>query len=114
MKLFITVMFLALSSFLYAQETILTQDAITKPSLSIRCKELHQERSEKIKIQQKLNALLQRNRIIIKKTPTSKETVIAKLKSNQIRIKNELHLITLQIQTMEENIIRSGCPGLTL
>jgi hypothetical protein len=114
MKLLIPVMFLALSSFVNAQETILTQDAITKPSLSIRCKELHQERSEKIKVQQKLNALLQRNRIIIKKTPTTKEIVLAKLKSNQIRIKNELHLMTLQIQTMEENIIRSGCPGLAL
>lgn len=90
------------------------QDAITKPSLSLRCKELHKERSEKIKVQQRLNALLQRNQDLIKKSPRAREGLHARLKANQVRIKNELHLTNLQIQTMEENIVRSGCPGLAL
>lgn len=107
-------MFLAVSGLGMAQDDALMQDAITKPSLSLRCKELHQERSDKIKMQQKLNALLQRNKSLIKKSPKAKEILHARLLSNQIRVKNELHLTNLQIETQEENIVRSGCPGLAL
>lgn len=90
------------------------QDAITKPALSLRCKELFQERSDKIKVQQKLNALLQRNQEIIKKSPKARETLHARLLANQVKVKNELYLATLKIETMEETIVRSGCPGLSL
>lgn len=107
-------MFLALSPGLFAQDEALMQDAITKPVLSLRCKELFKERSDKIKIQQRLNALAQRNETLIKKSPKAKETLHARMKSTQIKIRNELHLTNLQIEAMEENIVRSGCPGLSL
>lgn len=110
----VTVMFLALLSPVWGQDDALMQDAITKPSLSLRCKDLHKERSDKVKMQQKLNALLQRNQTLIKKSPRARESMHARLKSNQVRIKNELHLTNLQIETMEENIVRSGCPGIAL
>lgn len=90
------------------------QDAITKPVLSLRCKELFKERAEKIKIQQRLNALLSRNQDLIKKSPKAKEGLHSRLMSNQVKVKNELYLTNLQIETMEENIVRSGCPGLSL
>lgn len=90
------------------------QDAITKPVLSLRCKELFKERADKIKIQQRLNALLQRNEDLIKKTPSNKQTLQGRLNSTRVKIKNELYLANLQIETMEENIVRSGCPGLSL
>ncbi len=61
MKPIMTVILLALLGVSFAQEDYLMQDAITKPSLSLRCKELLRERSEKVKVQQRLNALLQRN-----------------------------------------------------
>lgn len=92
----------------------LTQDITTRPALSLRCKDLHSERSAKIKIQQKLNALLQRNQQLIKKSPKARQTLHATLKSNAVRIENELYLTNLQIEKMEENIIRSGCPGIAL
>ncbi len=114
MFLRITVIVLAFSFLARAQDEALMQDAITKPALSLRCKELFKDRSEKILIQQRLNALLQRNQSLLKKTPTEKNTLVARLKSNQVRVKNELHLANLQIEAMEENIIRSGCPGLSL
>jgi hypothetical protein len=114
MKLFFTVMILALSFSLWGQDESLMQDAITKPSLSLRCKEMHKERSEKIKMQQRLSALLQRNQGLVKKSPKAREGLHAQLKSNQIRIRNELHLTNLQIDSIEENIIRSGCPGISL
>lgn len=107
-------MFLALPGLVYGQDDVLMQDAITKPSLSLRCKELHKDRADKIKVQQKLNALLQRNQELIKKSPRARESMHLRLKANQVRIKNELHLTNLQIETMEENIVRSGCPGLAL
>jgi uncharacterized protein YhaN len=114
MKMNFTVMILALSISVFAQNEALMQDAITKPVLSRRCKELFKERADKIKIQQRLNALHQRNKDLITKSPKAKDTLHARLKSNEIRVKNELHLATLQIEAMEENIVRSGCPGLSL
>ena len=107
-------MFLALSLPAFAQSESLMQDAITKPVLSLRCKELFKDRADKIKMQQRLNALLQRNEDLIKKSPSAKQTLHARMKATQIRIKNELYLTNLQIETMEENIVRSGCPGLSL
>ena len=90
------------------------QDVTSRPALSLRCKELHSERTSKIKIQQKLNALIQRNQLLIKKSPQAKQTLHAKLSSNALRLENELYLTNLQIEKMEENIVRSGCPGISL
>jgi hypothetical protein len=114
MKLIFTVIVLALSLSSQAQDESLMQDAITKPVLSLRCKELFKERSDKIKIQQKLNALLQRNEDLIKKSPKAKQTLHARLESTKVKVKNELYFTNLQIESMEENIVRSGCPGLSL
>lgn len=114
MKLSLTVILLALSWSLMAQEESLMQDAITKPTLSLRCKELFKERAEKIKVQQRLNALFQRSQDLIRKTPSSKPSLQNRLQSNQVKIKNELYLVNLQIESMEESIVRSGCPGLSL
>lgn len=114
MKRFLTVIVLALSIVSFAQEEAIMQDAITKPVLSLRCRELFKERADKIKIQQRLNGLLQRNEDLIRKSPKARETLHGRLKANQVKVKNELHLTNLQIETMEENIVRSGCPGLSL
>jgi len=114
MKFLFTVILLALSADSPAQEGYLMQDAITKPALSLRCKEVLGERNEKIKVQQRLNALLQRNQDLIKKTPKAKPSMHNRLLSNQIKIKNELYLTNLNIENMEENIVRSGCPGISL
>ena len=114
MKSILTVIVLALSLTGNTQEEALMQDAITKPVLSLRCKELFKERSQKIKVQQRLNALLQRNEDLLKKTPKNKETLLSRMNASRIKIKNELYLANLQLETMEENIVRSGCPGLSL
>lgn len=114
MKSILTVIVLALSLGSFAQVDVLMQDGITKPIQSQRCKELFKEREQKIKVQQKLNSLLQRNQNLIRKTPENKEGVVGRLKSTQVKIKNELYLVNMQVETMEENIIRSGCPGLSL
>jgi hypothetical protein len=114
MKLSLTVIVLALYSVVFAQDDSLMRNAIDRPALSLRCKDLVKERDAKIKIQQRLTSLLQRNEDLIKKSPRAKNSLHAKLKASQIRVKNELYLANLQIDTMEENIIRSGCPGIGL
>ncbi len=114
MKLFITVILLAQMGISFAQDDSLMQDSITKPALSLRCKELLRERSEKVKVQQRLNALLQRNENLIKKSPRAKDSLHSRLKSTEVKIKNEIYLTNLNIETMEENIVRSGCPGISL
>jgi hypothetical protein len=114
MKNIITVILLALTFTVFAQDDILMQDAITKPALSTRCKELFKDRSHKITVQQRLNALLQRNTDLIKRTPKNKMSIHTRLKASQIKVKNELQLTTMNIESQEENIVRSGCPGLAL
>ncbi len=114
MKSFGTVILLALTMLSFAQEDELLRDPITKPALSLRCKELVKERDAKVRVQQRLQGLLQRNRDLVKKTPNARETLHARVEAHQIRVRNELHLAELQIQTMEENIVRSGCPGIAL
>jgi hypothetical protein len=114
MKYILAVIFLAQGARAQNQEEALMRDAISRPALSLRCKELHSERTDKIKTQQRLNALLQRNRDLIKKSPKAKESLHARLESTQLKIKNEIHLTNLQIESMEENIVRSGCPGIAL
>jgi len=114
MKSITTVILLAYSLSVLAQEAEFHTPDFSKPILSLRCKELLKERNEKVKVQQKYNALLQRNRDLIKKSPKARESYQNRLLSNQVKIKNELHLTNLSIQTMEENIVRSGCPGISL
>jgi hypothetical protein len=114
MKSSLTVILLALTLSSFAQEDDLLQDPITRPALSLRCKEMIKERDAKVKVQQRLQGLLQRNRDLIKKTPRAKETLHARVEAHQIRVRNELHLTELQIQTMEENVVRAGCPGISL
>lgn len=114
MRLIISVILLALSFAVFAQDDYLMQDAITKPALSLRCKELLRERGDKVKVQQRLNALLQRNQDLIKKSPKAKPSMHNRLLSSQVKIKNEIHLTNLNIETQEENIVRSGCPGISL
>lgn len=114
MKLILTVIVLALTCTLFAQDEALMQDAIVRPPMSLRCKELFKERADKIKIQQKLNALLQRNEDLIRKSPKAKQTLHGRLNSSRVKVKNELYLTNVSIETMEENIVRSGCPGLSI
>ncbi len=114
MKSILTVIVLALSATTYAQDEALLQDAITKPVLSQRCRELFKERADKIKVQQRLNGLLQRNDELLKKSPKAKGTIHARLNSTRVKIRNELYLTNLQVESMEETIVRSGCPGLSL
>ncbi len=114
MKGIVTILTLSLTLPLKAQTFDISRDVITDPNLSLRCKEQMKERAEKIKFRQKLNDLMKRNDVLLKKMPQTRPSMVKRLEANQISVKNELYLADLQVKAMEETIIRSGCPGINL
>lgn len=90
------------------------RDIIKDPALSYRCKSLLQDRNDKVKVKQKLKALMQKNKKLQSQTPENKKSLTAKLTLSENELTNMLSLTELQIKSMEENIIRKGCPGIKL
>jgi len=113
-KRIVTLLTLSLTLPVWGQTFDISRDVITDPNLSLRCKEQMKERAEKIKFRQKLNDLMNRNDVLLKKMPQTRPSMIKRLEANQISVKNELYLADLQVKAMEETIIRSGCPGINL
>jgi len=87
---------------------------ITDPSISRRCEVLTETRTEKIANKQRILSLIERNKHLQKITPINKITVKRKLEVNLGRLEHELSLTQAQIQFQEENIVRKGCPGISL
>ena len=111
MKTVFILIFLSLN--LWAQESGI-KDLIRDPALSFRCKALLSKRNEKVQVKQRLDALYNRTKSLWRKTPGNKKTLRDKLKLSGRQIKNHLRLSQLRIRHMEEDIIRKGCPGITL
>ena len=109
--LFIFLIFMNFSAF---TQVAGVRDIIKDPALSYRCKSLLKDRNDKVKTKQKLKSMLQRTNKLLTQTPENKKTLIAKLTVSKNEISNLLHLTKLKISTMEENIIRRGCPGINL
>lgn len=112
MKWVLLTLILSLNS--WAQNESLTQDIITDPNTSRRCKELLVSRSKQQKMRNRLSDLMQRNQNLLKENPDNKKTIEKKLLSLNRKIRNELYLSTLKLSGLEEKIIRSGCPGIRL
>jgi uncharacterized GH25 family protein len=114
-KLVSTILFVLFFTIFNAHSQVIgTRSIITDPALSYRCKALLKQRKEKIKTKQKLKSMLQRNNKLLKQTPQNKKTLITKLSISKNEITNYLSLTKLKIKSMEENIIRKGCPGIKL
>lgn len=90
------------------------KDIIHDPAISRRCKALLEQRSEKVRGQQKLNSLILRNRKLQEKLRESQKTVRTRLELNKVQLRNNLRLVQMRLKSMEENIVRKGCPGITL
>jgi predicted ArsR family transcriptional regulator len=97
-----------------AQSAGAMKELLTDPNVSLRCKEMLEERSEKIQIRQKLSALIERNLALVRGLSNSREQMKKRLEANYRLLKNEHYLATLQVQSREEMIIRNGCPGINL
>jgi len=87
---------------------------INDPAISRRCELLVEKRNDKLFHKQKLMGLIERNKHLQKICPENKKSVKRKLEINLGHLEHELTLTLTQIQFHEENIIRKGCPGITL
>lgn len=105
--------FIGAEQSVFAQSTPL-KDLIRDPIVSRRCKALLGERDQKVKIKQRLNALLLRNQKLQKSLKPSQEITMKRLLLNEIQLRNNYRLTEIKVEAMDENIIRKGCPGITL
>lgn len=90
------------------------KNIITDPAISRRCKAMLKDRSEKIQVQQKINALLMRNEKLQRRARPTQKLVKQELTLNHTRLENNLRLTKFRIKSMEEDIIRKGCPGISI
>lgn len=111
-KILITVVFIS-SANIFAQDSTFN-DIITDPVISRRCKSLLKERRKKIRIRQRLNAMILRNEKLQRSLRPTQNVAKQKLQLNKTQLRNNLRLTAIRVQSMEENIIRKGCPGITL
>jgi hypothetical protein len=95
-------------------QLVSVKDIIRDPVISQRCKILLKRRSKKIRVQQKLNAMILRNKKAHDELKPSQKVTRQKLQLNKTQLRNNLKLVKLRIKSMEENIVRQGCPGITL
>lgn len=87
---------------------------ITDPSIARRCELLTETRNQKLINKQRILSLMERNKYLQKVTPSNKISVKKKLETNLGHLEHELILTQTQIQYHEENIVRKGCPGISL
>jgi hypothetical protein len=109
--LFLTV-FIGIFSKCYAEDYKRT--VINDPSISRRCEILSEARLEKITHKQRILGLIERNKHLQKISPENKVSIKRKLETNLGHLEHELDLTLTQIQFHEENIVRKGCPGISL
>lgn len=108
------IILLALFSSIAYSQVEGVRDIIKDPSVSKRCKSLIHERDEKIHTQQKINSLILRNKKLLKRAQSNQVSAIKRLEITQTSLENNLRLTKYRIKAMEENIVRKGCPGISL
>jgi hypothetical protein len=106
------IVFVGLSSSLRAEDYRGT--VITDPSIARRCEILTENRNQKVINKQKIQSLIERNKHLQRIAPENKLTLKKQLETNLGHLEHELILTDKQIQFQEENIIRKGCPGISL
>lgn len=90
------------------------RSVITDPSLSRRCEALLEERNFKVQNKQRLESMIVRNQSLQRVAPENKVKARKKLERHLARVQQERELTLLQIQDIEETIVRQGCPGIQL
>ena len=110
-----TSLFCIIPSSLFSKEEFLPErSVVTDPSLSRRCEVLLKRRKERVRHKLKLMALSRRNLNLQKNLTPEKETLRKKLKKNHYEINLEINLLRQKIKREDEEVIRTGCPGVIL
>lgn len=87
---------------------------ITDPSTTRRCDELINERKEKINYKNKILSLIDKNKKLKMMSPPEKISIHEILDKTTKSLEDKLEIASQKIQTSGEEIIRLGCPGITL
>ncbi|MFZ8933605.1 MAG: hypothetical protein ACO20H_04665 [Bacteriovoracaceae bacterium] len=87
---------------------------IEDPSFSTKCAVLLDERTKKIDLKNRILGLIDRNRRLRKITPGEKQSIVNKLETNFTELRRELYLTRQKILNSDEEIVRKGCPGITI
>ena len=110
--LIISIIFLGLYSEVRAENKNLDFDTYIPPTSSTLCASLKKTLRERRRHKQKLAYLLARNKTLQKEVSKRKKSIIVKLRENRTEIKIHQQKNLLQIQSIEEKVIRKGCPGI--
>ena len=112
---------LIISFFCFVQYPLLSKEkfmpersVVTDPSLSRRCEVLLKRRKERVRHKLKLMALSRRNLNLQRNLTPEKETLRKKLKKNHYEINLEISLLKQKIKREDEEVIRTGCPGVII
>ena len=108
----IFIIFLGLYDRVHAENKKLDFDTYIPPTSSTLCASLKKTLQERRRHKQKLAYLLARNKTLQKEVSKRRKSIIAKLRENQTEIKIHQQKNLLQIQSIEEKVIRKGCPGI--
>jgi ADP-dependent phosphofructokinase/glucokinase len=87
-------------------------DIYIPPSSSTVCASLKKSLRKRINHKQKLEFLLIRNKKILKEVSKRRKSIIKKLGENKTELRTKKLKNSFQIKTLEEKIIRRGCPGI--
>mgnify|MGYP001428009373 CR=1 FL=1 len=87
-------------------------DIYIPPTSSIVCDSLKKGLRSQINQKQKIDFLLIRNRKLLKAISQRKKTLITQLRENQTKLRSRKLKNVYKIKTLEEKIIRQGCPGI--
>ena len=90
------------------------KELVTRPVISRKCQALIDKRNQKIFIKQKINSLTKRLSTVEKTAKKNQKVAKNKLENTKIRLGNQLKFTKLQIKNLEEDIVRKGCPGISL
>lgn len=102
---------------LVSQETHKTsiKDALIKRQVvSSRCEGLIKEHQHYLDARQKVYVLLDINTKLKEKNTSNSEEINTKLKRSKNLLVREIDHLKNTLTTIEENIVRYGCPGITL
>lgn len=92
----------------------INEDLIVTPIMSRKCQELLKFREQRIKLRQKAQFLVKRVEKLLKNSPSQRKYLKKKLELVQSEIGQEIYLLTFQISSLEEDIVRKGCPGVRI
>ncbi|MBF0206666.1 MAG: hypothetical protein HQK53_07230 [Oligoflexia bacterium] len=89
-------------------------DQMINPAISTRCRELLKYREERIRLRQKAQFLSRRIQRLQNEAPERRVYYKKKMDFIAIEVSHELHILNFQIQVIEEDIVKKGCPGIKI